>query len=186
MRMLSTFLFATSVAGGAGAASAKSPTAVSGPVPVTGNVPVLCVAGTLADGNNAFDLGVLIDTTTGLLRSDLSSPPKVLSGGFCNAHSTISIAATPLQAVSNVATPPQGFSRTVDYSATAAGWTSAPAAFATGAGSNPTASQSRTTPFQGDVTVSIGNFTTNGGDALRLVADPSYLGTITVTLAVAS
>jgi len=167
-------------------ASAQSTTATAGPFPVTGNVPALCSGGTLTGGNTSFDLGVLINTATGLLRSDLAAAPKVLTGAFCTSRSRISISATPLQSVTDTAAPGSGFSRSVNYTASAAGWTTNPAQFATASGSNPAASQDRGTAFQGDITVSIGSFSTAGGDTLRLIADPSYQGTVTVTLAVAN
>jgi hypothetical protein len=46
--------------------------------------------------------------------------------------------------------------------------------------------QSRLTAFSGDITVSIGGFSTVGGATQRLVADTDYQGNVTVTLAVAS
>lgn len=154
--------------------------------PVIGTVPAICSAGTLVGGNSTFDLGVLINTTTGFLRNDLSAPNKVLSGAFCNASSTIGITATPLAATNFTATPPAGFSRAVNYTATASGWTTTPASFVTGAGSNTAATQSRPTPFTGDITVGISAFATVGGNTLRPVADTSYTGLVTVTLAVAN
>jgi hypothetical protein len=121
-----------------------------------------------------------------LLRSDLAAPPKVLTGAFCTSRSRISVTATPLQSVTNTGLPGSGFSRTVNYTATATGWTENPAAFATGDASHPNAGQDRSTAFQGDILVSIGSFSTAGGDTLRLIADPAYQGTVTVTLAVAN
>lgn len=154
--------------------------------PVIGTVPAICSAGTLVGGNSTFDLGVLINTTTGFLRTDLNAPDKVLSAAFCNASSTISVTATPLAAANFSATPPAGFSRAVNYTATASGWTTTPANFTTGAGSNTAATQSRPTPFTGDITVGISGFSTVGGATLRPVADTSYTGLVTVTLAVAN
>jgi len=153
---------------------------------VVGNVPAMCVGGTLAGTGSTFDMGVLIDLNTGLLRTDLAAPPKVLSGSFCSARSTITVAATPMTAQTFTTTPPTGFSRTVNYTATAAGWTTTPASFTTGAASNPAAVQSRATAFSGDITVSVGSFATGGGATQRLVADTNYQGNVTVTLAVAS
>ena len=43
---------------------------------VSGNVPSMCVAGTVTGGNATFDLGVLVDTSTGLLRNNLAVPSK--------------------------------------------------------------------------------------------------------------
>lgn len=149
---------------------------------VSGTVPALCIGGTATGGDETFDLGVLIDTTTGFLRTDLAAAPKTLTGSFCTARSTIAIAATPLLAQNFTATPPAGFSRSVDFTATASGWTATPASFATGASTNPAATQSRTTAFSGPITVGIGSFSTTGGSALRLVSDTAYRGAVTVTL----
>ncbi len=153
---------------------------------VIGNVPAMCAGGTLTGTGATFDLGVLIDVNTGLLRTDLAAPPKVLAGSFCSARSTITVNATPVAAQTFTATPPTGFSRTVNYTATASGWTTTPASFVTGAASNPAAVQTRATAFSGDITVSIGSFSTGGGATQRLVADTNYQGNVTVTLAVAS
>lgn len=185
MRILSLGLAAL-LAAGSGAASAQSTTATSGPFPVTGNVPILCTAGTLTDDNGVFAVGVLVDLSTGFLRNDLSAPPKVLHGTFCSSRSTITVSASPLVAQAFTTTPPAGFSKTVNFTATAAGWTPNPAAFTTGAAANPNAVQTRNTGFTGDITVSIGNFTTGGGPTLRLVEDPLYQGAVVVTLAAAS
>jgi hypothetical protein len=151
---------------------------------VTGNVPALCSGGALSGTGSTFDVGVLIDTATGFLRTDLAAPNKQLSGSFCSARSTITVNATPMLAQNFTGTPPANFSRTVNYTATASGWTDAPAVFTVGAASNPAAVQQRPTAFTGDITVGVSSFTTAGGSALRLVADTSYLGTVTVTLAV--
>lgn len=153
---------------------------------VVGNVPAMCVGGTIAGTGGTFDMGVLIDLNTGLLRTDLAAPPKILSGSFCSARSTITVAATPMAAQTFTATPPAGFSRSVNYTATASGWTTTPASFVTGAASNPAAVQTRATAFSGDITVSVGSFATDGGATQRLVADTNYQGNVTVTLAVAS
>lgn len=151
---------------------------------VIGRVPTLCSAGTLTgDGN--FDLGVLIDLSTGVLRSDLSAPNKVLTGAFCTARSNIAITATPLTAQNYTATPPAGFSRQVNYVATASGWTTTPASFNTAAASNAAATQTRDSAFTGDITVGIGSYATAGGNALRLVGDLDYRGVVTVTLSAA-
>jgi hypothetical protein len=149
---------------------------------VTGNVPALCSGGTIAGGNSTFNLGVLIDVTTGLLRTDLAAPNKTLTGAFCSGQSTITVSATPLTAQNFTATPPAGFSRAVNYTATASGWTTTAASFATGSATNPASVQSRGTAFSGDITVGIGTFGTSGGNTLRLVADTNYVGAVTVTL----
>jgi hypothetical protein len=169
------------VASSAGAATS----AEVGPLPVTGNVPAMCAGGSVAGGDTTFGLGVLIDTATGLLRSDLSAPDKLVAGSFCNAQSTITVAATPLTAQSFTGSPPSGFTNGVNFTASASGWTTAAATTTTGAASNPAATQARTSAFAGDITVGISDFSPSGG-ALRLLADPNYLGTVTITLAVAA
>lgn len=149
---------------------------------VTGNVPAQCTGGTVTGGSNTFDLGTLTDTTTGLLRTDLSAPNRVITGSFCTSRSTISVTATPIAAQTFTATAPTGFARTVDFTATASGWTTTPASFATASATNPGATQTQANPFSGDITVGIGSFATTGGSTLRLVADTNYTGTVTVTL----
>lgn len=166
------------------AAQAQSTTATKS-FTVQGNVPAMCAGGTITGGNGTFDLGVLADTTTGQLRSDLSAPNKVITGSFCSSRSTIAVAATAMAAQNFTSTPPGGFSRTVNYVATASGWTTTPASFDTGAASNPAAVQTRATAFTGDITVGISGFATGGGNALRLVADTNYSGLVTVTLTAA-
>lgn len=151
---------------------------------VTGNVPPICSGGVLTGTGSTFEVGVLIDTATGFLRTDLAAPNKQLAGSFCSARSTISVNATPMLAQNFTTTPPANFSRTVNYTATASGWTDSPAVFTVGAASNPAAVQQRPTAFSGDIIVGVSSFTTAGGAALRLVADTSYVGTVTVTLAV--
>ena len=152
---------------------------------VTGNVPTLCSGGTLSEADGSFDLGTLVDTTTGFLRTDLSAPAQVMGGAFCSARSTITVSATRLAAVNYTATPPPGFSREIDYLATAAGWTPTAATFATSAQSNPGAVQSRDDAFTGAITVSVSGFATTGGNTLRPVADTEYSGLVTVTLSAA-
>lgn len=152
---------------------------------VQGNVPAICAGGTIVGGSGTFALGGLADTTTGLLRTDLSAPDKTISGSFCSSRSTITISATPMAAQNFTATPSPGFSRTVNYVATASGWTTTPAVFDTGAASNTAATQTRATAFTGDIAVGISGFATGGGNALRLVADANYSGLVTVTLTAA-
>lgn len=165
-----------------GLAQAQSRDTDSKTVNIIGTAPAMCFAGTLS-GSGSYDLGVLINLSNGQLRSDLSAPPQVLVGSFCTGRSTITIAATPLEAQNFTAAAPGGFSRRVDYTATASGWTVTPAAFNTAAAANPSATQDRPTSFSGDVTVAISNFATSGGQSLRLVADGSYRGVVTVTIA---
>lgn len=166
---------------------AASAGAVNGNVGVEGHVNILaCSLGTVAAQDGIFNVGVLVDTSTGYLASNLSVPPKILSGSFCSARSNITISATPMKAQASNGAPPAGFSAGVDYTATAAGWTSSPAVYTTSTAANPAATQMQPTAFSGNITVSLSNFTTTGGDTLRLVTDPLYQGIVTITLAAAS
>ncbi|MFL6862426.1 MAG: hypothetical protein ACJ8DZ_05445 [Allosphingosinicella sp.] len=179
------FAAALLLAGSASAAQAADH-ATSGPFPVTGNVPALCAGGTLNQDDGVFAVGTLIDTSTGFLLPNLSAPDKVLHGAFCSSRSTITVDATPMTARNATGVPAAGFSRTVNFTATASGWTSVAATFVTGAATHPGAVQTRATGFTGDIVVGIGAFETGGGNTLRLVADPRYEGSVTVTLAIAS
>lgn len=165
-----------------GMASAQASDTDSKTVGVIGTVPAQCFGGTLS-GDGSFDLGVLIDLTTGRLRNDLGAPNEVMVGSFCTSRSTITVNATPLEAQNFTASPPSGFSRRVHYAATASGWTTTPAIYSTAAAANSAATQSRNSAFTGDITVAISDFSTDGGDTLRLVGDESYRGVVTVTLA---
>lgn len=165
-----------------GLANAQASDTDSANVGIIGTVPAQCYGGTLS-GDGSFDLGVLIDLTNGRLRNDLNAPSELMVGSFCTSRSTITVNATPLEAQNFVTTPPSGFSRRVHYSATASGWTITPASFNTAAGANAAATQSRDSAFTGDITVAISDFSTDGGETLRLVGDESYRGVVTVTLA---
>src|SRR5690349_13786994 len=149
----------------AAAAQAQTvgPSDSAGPIQITGNVPNnVCTLGALSDGDNLFDVGVLIDTGTGLLRPDLTAPPKVLTGTQCSSRSQLTIAATAMTAQAFVTTPPTGFSRGVDYTATASGWTPIEASYSTGAAANAAASQVRETAGRADSTISLSGFATAG------------------------
>jgi hypothetical protein len=149
---------------------------------VIGTVPALCSIGIPDNSGAIFDLGVLVDTTTGLLRTDLSAPDKILAGAFCASRSTIEISATPMQAQNFSGAAPVGFSNAVNYVATASGWTATPASFDTASATNPGALQVRASAFTGDISVGISDFATAGGATLLPVADDEYMGQVVVTL----
>ena len=186
MRTLATCLAsAAAIWAGAGGVSSAQDTASAGPIAVTANAPTFCSVGELQATDEMFDLGVLIDLSTGFLSPSLSAPPKTLTGAFCNAGSTIDISATPITAQTVGGSPPSGYSDAVDFTATASGWTTTPAVFSTSTGADAQASQTRPTAFAGNIVVSIGDFSTAGGP-LRMVADPVYQGSVTLTLTVAN
>jgi len=155
-------------------------------VAVNGEVSTQCSGGSVQGGDSVFALGIMVDTATDLLLDNLSAPPKTIVGAFCNSASTITVAATPMTPSEFAGAPPNGFSDAVDYTTTASGWTTHPAEFTTDAASNPNATQKQPAAFSGVITVAVSGFTPVGGPAMRLVADPNYVGHITVTLAAAS
>lgn len=167
-------------------AAAQSLSQTSPAFPVTGNVPTLCALGAVG-GAGSFPLGVLINTTTGKMRTDLSAPNQTITGSWCNTPSTIAITATPLVAVNSTATPPTGFTRTLNYTATASGWSdvATPAVFTVGAATNASATRAVNAPLAAPISIAISSITPVGADPF-LVADTSYLGTVTVTIAVAA
>lgn len=159
---------------------------VVGTMAVDGVVSTHCSGGTVSSGDSVFALGVMVDTATDLLLDNLSAPPKTMVGAFCSTASTITVAATPMTPSQFTGAPPAGFSDAVDYTTTASGWTTNPAVFTTDAASNPNATQQQPAAFGGVITVAVSGFTPVGGTALRMVADPTYVGHITITLAAAS
>jgi hypothetical protein len=178
-----TWIAALAVAALAPAALAGD---VTGTVSVGGHVTNFsCTIGSNA-GDDTFDLGVLVDLATGLLKQNLAVPSKTLSGSFCTTRSVITVSAAPMSAQSSNGTAPSGFSSQVDYTATASGWAPSPAVYQTGQAVNPAASQIRSTAWSGDILITLTGFTTTGGNTLRLVSDPLYEGAVTITLSVAS
>jgi hypothetical protein len=159
-------------------------TAVTSPIPVIGSVPTFCTGGTVSGTDGVFNVGVLIDQTTGFLRTDLAAPPKTVSGAFCNAASSITIGATRLAPASFAGLPPTGFTTGVDFVATATGWTPSAASVATSLATNPGAVQQRPTPGGSSIIIAISSFSATGGATLRPVADPLYRGQVVLTLAV--
>jgi hypothetical protein len=187
MKRLTTLAAFAAALGAASSALAAGSTAQVGPMTVTGNVPALCTGGTVGNDTTVFPVGTLIDTGTGLLLPNLSSPDKTVNGSFCNTRSTITVSATRMTAQAFTGTPPVNFSKSVDFTATASGWTTTAAVFNTVAGAtNSAATQTQNDAFTGPITIGVSNFATSGGTSLRLVSDPNYVGTVTVTLTVAS
>jgi hypothetical protein len=163
-------------------AQEAAPTTIT--FPVTGFVTRLCAIGAVTGGNGTYSLGSLIDPTTGLLSSALAAPSKVVSGSWCNAPSTINVTATQLTATGFTGAPPSGFTSTVDFTANASGWSTAPASFTTGAASNAGATQSASSATAGAISIGIGSFAARGGAGLRPVAATAYSGQVVLTLAI--
>lgn len=189
--MLRTFFLVpavTAMAAAIAAPSAMAQTASdtdSADVAINGYVSPLCILGDPTPAT--VDLGQLIEMSgarVGRIRA-IPAQNVNLPDSFCNfAGSTVSISANALLSA-GTSTPPAGFARAVNLTATASGWASADSSATTSAsadGSPPTASGTGGTqplPNLADIGVQLSGFTVPG-DAL-LVAD-TYSGVVTVTL----
>jgi len=182
-------LIALAMAGALAPALAHADTSSSSSVNVTykltGSVDKLCSLGTI--GSKTLNVGTMINPSNGTLGS-VSSQNTSVTGSWCNTASTISVLATPMIAQSFTGTPPGGFTKAVNYTATVSGWTAPPASFTTngddsgnGSGATPDA-QNQANPETTTITVGVGTFK-SPNTADLLVADPNYSGNITLTLA---
>lgn len=158
----------------------------SATVTVTGTVGSACHFGDLSSAQ--IDVGQLSNNTDGTLASISGTPDTTITGSWCNTGSKITIVASPLVAQGYAGAPPSGFTKAVNYTASASGWGSTAASDTTlgnasGAESaSHSGSQTMSDPEANTIAVSLSSFSTPGsGD--RLVADSDYEGTITVTLA---
>ena len=150
---------------------------------INGTVPAGCRAGEVLGGDDTFDMGVLIDTSTGLLRPDLNAVDKVVVGSFCNTQSTLTVSAIPMSAEDVQSLGSDAFTRRIDFVATASGWTDVPARFETALGeTQAAAAQIQPNPTDVDLILSLSNFTPNGGMDRRPVASDDYVGQVTLTL----
>jgi type 1 fimbria pilin len=157
----------------------------SADVRVTGRVAPLCILG--EPSRATVDLGQMAATSGSRVGRIAVLPAQdvTLPGSFCNfAGSALTVSTTAL--VSDTAgSPPSGFARAVNYTATGSGWAASSTSATSGAGadgSNPTASGTGATqplPKLADIQVQLSSFTVPS-DAL-LLAD-NYNGLVTVTL----
>jgi len=176
------------VAGGilTGLCAAPCLAADSATITVKGTVGSACRLGDLS--SSQIDLGQLSNNTDGTLASISGTPSTTITGSWCNTGSKIIIVASPLVAQGFAGAPSSGFTKAVNYTASASGWGSAIASDTTlgnSSGAESTShsgSQTLNDPEANAITVSLSSFSTPAsGD--RLVADSDYEGTITVTLA---
>ncbi len=150
---------------------------------VNGTVAARCRVGEIEGGGDTFDMGVLIDTSTGLLRRDLDAPDKVVTGSFCNTQSTLTVRALPMAPEDVTFLSSDAFTRRIDFIATASGWTQTPARFETAGGETQgAAAQIQPNPTDVDLILSLSDFTANGGADRRPVASDDYVGQVTLTL----
>src|SRR3569623_2897374 len=95
------------------------------------SVPTLCRLGEVQGGSSEFDMGVMTEDATGLLRRGLAPPTQHLQASFCNAPSELKVQATLMAPTSSGRPVPSGFSRGIHYTATVSGWTDSDAVFQT-------------------------------------------------------
>lgn len=145
----------------------------------------LCVLG--APSVSSIALGTLIETTgqnAGRLRA-IPNQSVTIPGAYCNyGNHKLTVAVTALS--TGTGTPPNSFSRAVNFNAQAAGW-SGPVSVTTGAtraAANPTNSDVVTSsaPYAGDVSVTLSNFTNPGLAANPYLITGTYSGSVLVTL----
>ena len=153
---------------------------------VKGTVGSACHLGDLS--SSQIDVGQLSNNPDGTLAAISGTPGTTITGSWCNTGSKITVVASPLVAQGFAGVPPSGFTKAVNYTASASGWGSASASAPTlgntsGAESGShSGSQTLNDPEANTIAVNLSSFSTPGsGD--RLVADSDYEGTITVTLA---
>lgn len=158
-------------------------------ITLTGNVDKACHIG--SPSTLSVSLGNLANASDGTLLTSIPLSDTTISDSWCNTGSTIGVLATPLVALGYSGAPPSGFTKAVNYTAAASGWSPTAASFTTnaiadgsGSGSTP-ATQSAGNPVAQTITVSLSSFH-SPSSGLRLVADTNYSGTITITLTVGS
>jgi len=153
-------------------------------VNVTGNVASLCILGDPTNPN--VDLGQMVNTSGARVGkiATIGQQTSNLPNSFCNFAGT-QLTVTTAALLGPAGTPPTGFARAVNYTATATGW-AAPDAAATSAaafdGATPSASNSGGTqngPRVNDILVTLTNFTV---PLDRLLVAGAYSGTVTITL----
>lgn len=166
-------------------APALAQSEATGTVAIDGRVAPVCILG---NPNPALvDLGQLSASSgprTGRI-AVIPSHTVTLPASYCNfAGSVVTVTATAL--TSNDASSPQpGFSRAVNYTASASNWASGASTTTTAAlrdGSSPTSSGTGATqplPKVADILLTLSNFTAPGDPIL--VAG-NYSGTVVVTL----
>ena len=160
-------------------------TTATGTVAIDARVTPVCILG---DPNPALvNLGQISASSgarTGKI--DTIAPRTItLPASFCNfAGSVVTVTTTALTS-SDTTTPPAGFTRAVNYTATASGWASGNSAATSNAlrdGTSPSATGVGATqplPKIADIAVTLSSFTTPGD--LILVAG-NYSGNVVVTL----
>ncbi|KAA9014343.1 hypothetical protein [Sphingobium limneticum] len=150
---------------------------------VSGRVPYLCQIGGASTTREAFDMGVLVDVSTGYLKRNMTAPDRIIDDTWCNAPSQIEIRAVELAPQNATAQLREGFAGAVHFTAAASGWSETPASFRTdGASEQSSSIQTAPQPRVTSITISLTDFRMRDGASLRPVASRSYLGAVIVTL----
>lgn len=168
-----------------GALAQTASTTATGSVAVGGQVAPVCILGNPSSA--VVNLGSLANTAGARVGriAAIASQSVSLPGSFCNfAGSQVTVQAGALLAA-DATTPPTGFARAVNYSATASGWAPANAVATTAAladGSSASASGTGSTqplPKLADIVVGLSAFTAPA-DAILVAGN--YSGSVVVTL----
>lgn len=184
MRTFSTLVALAAMMAPAAAYAASD--ADSKNVGITGTVSRLCVLG--EPSATLVNLGQMAETSgarVGRLTT-VATQTVTLPNSFCNfANSSVTVEAAALKAA-DATTPPTGFARAVNYTATASGWAATNAAASTADDGTGTSAATRgtgssqPTPKLSDITLALSGFSVAGD---RLLVSGTYSTTVTVTLA---
>lgn len=166
-------------------ASALAQSTATGTVAIDGRVAPLCILGDPSPATvNLGQMAATSGTRTGRI-AVLPAQTVTLPASFCNfAGSRVTVTATALTS-SDASSPPAGFARAVNYTATATGWAAGNAVATSQALANGTSPSTTGTgatqplPKLADIGVTLSNFTVPGD--LLMVAG-NYSGLVVVTL----
>ena len=157
----------------------------TGGVAISGRVAPVCILG--APSQTTIDLGQLAagsGARAGRIAT-IARQSVTLPGSFCNfAGSAVTVAASALVST-DATTPPGGFARAVNYTATASNWaagnaSTTTAALANGAPQSSTATgATQTVPQLAEIAVGLSAFAVPG-DAILISG--TYSGSVTITL----
>ena len=159
-------------------------------VNLNGFVTSACSMGSFGAISSTINLGSLANATDQL--ATISGKFTQINGSWCNGASMISVVGTPIVATDFAGAPPTGFTKAVNYTVQAAGWTTTGGpSYTTTASQDGTGSTgapttaAQTSPQAATIFVLVNGFATPSA-ADRLVSSPTYTGAITVTLTATS
>ena len=175
---------------------ARSTAAQAARVAVSANADRGCFLG--APSATGFPLGVIIDQSgvnAGRLRTGIVGQAVTLPDSWCNfADNALTLTASPMSTVDGPSTPPAGFTRLVNFRATAANWQRSGASVivsTTAAGNAPNGTAQASSRGQeaqyrvADLVGQLDQFVAAGtalGQSPLMVASKSYQGSVIVSL----